>query len=309
MTKIIGITSVGTYYSPWFGYGIASIYNLCDEIIVSNFGYDTFNPDINVFKSLPRASAEIKHLDVNGKITELKDITPDTPLKKMPLMTQKRAEELRTNEWYDVRGISITSASDEARRREADWVLKIDSDQACYQDILKIRPHLEVLPVDGLYLHQYEFVGDIGNGKAYLSNPPPTSPYNDSAFIYRSFPGQYYGGGGSPALYLRGQDRIGSQLYHCAHLRQCNPVWLSDHEKFDHFFGRYWFAEFTNNYGKFCRELDMRAKTLTDEKLKQIAGLYQDSLRTPVNELGNISNFTPEVCYFKDPLEYINADY
>jgi hypothetical protein len=314
--KLTAILSIGSYYSPWFTYGIASIYNHVDEIIVSNVGYDLENPDINKLVPLDRVTDEIKRLDVNGKIVELRNITPNTPEHKMVLTSQKIAEQKSIDNWCDVRGLGITSANDEARRRDAEWILKLDSDQACYKDIVNIKRYLNSLTFDGIYLHQYEFIGDVpltyykGTPQSFLSSPSPTSPYNDSMFAYRAFPGQYYGGGGSPALYLRGQDRIGTGNFHCAHLRQANPTWLTEEEKYLHFYGRYLFAEFTNHYGEFNNELVDKAIALATEKMKQIKGL-DDVIagRIGIETTGMIKYEPPEVCNYRDVLEYINAGY
>jgi hypothetical protein len=289
--KIIGIMSIGTYYSPWFPYTIASIYNVCDTIVVANVGYNINYPNENQWVPLKKVSGEIKRLDINKKIIELNKITSDSLRTKFPVMTQKEADSLHINNWYDMRGVGITAASEKAYSLGAEWILKIDTDQVVYNDIDRLRHFLHVFPGNGVKFHQYEFTGDIGGERNYLSNPKPHTPYNDSVFCYKAMQGQYYGGGGAPEIFLPGQDRLNTDVFHAAHLRMCNPIWISDKEKYEHFFGRAWFQLYTNNYGKFCPELYEHAKKDASHRLNG-------------ENKGEIFN-PPEVCLFKDPLDYI----
>jgi hypothetical protein len=289
--KIIGITSIGTFYSPWFPYTIASIYNICDEIVISNIGFNMNNPQPYQLVPLAKVTEEIKRIDVNHKIVELKNFHLDKLSTKLTLMTQKEANDTNAERWFDIRGVGATAANEEAIRRKADWILKTDTDQACYKDLSNLRHFLHVFPANGLKFRQYEFCGDIGGTEFYETVPPP-GPYNDSVFIYKAYPGQYYAGGMAPVLNLPYEDRLSTDVFHAAHLRMCNPIWLTDKEKYEHFYGRAWFRNYTNNYGKFCNELNEQSK--------------KDAYHWLENGHQKLTDIKPPgVCFYKDPLEYI----
>jgi len=291
--KIIGIMSIGSFYSPWLPYTIASIYNVCDSIIISNVGYDMRNPNPNELVPLPKVTEIIKQLDIKHKIKELKNISISQLYTKFTLMTQKEANKSKSNNsWFDARGVGLTAANEQAVRDDADWILKIDTDQVLYKDIDNLHIFLKVFPSNGLKFRQYEFFGDIGGNDTYVSKRAPDSPYEDTVYVYKAFNGQYYGGGGSPALYLPGQDRVNTDVFHSAHLRSANPIWLTEQEKFDHFYGRAWFKKYNNEYGRFCPEV------IEESKIEAY-----DTLQNNNRKLTDTK--PPEVCYLKNPIDYI----
>ncbi|MHB8153775.1 MAG: hypothetical protein ACYDG3_12070 [Bacillati bacterium] len=293
--KLIGIITIGTYYSPWFPYTVSSIYPICDEIVVANYGYDITDPKIDVLVPLDRVSEDIRHLDINRKILELRTCDPNKLRHKFPIITQQEANEKKTNDWYAVKGMGMTHANEIAVNRGATHILKIDTDQVCYKDILRLRDRLDNSTDEGYIFHQYELAGLIGGTETYYSVPKPREPFDDSVFVYRAYPWQWYGGGGSPALGLMFGDRTKISDYHCAHLRSANPVWASEFDQFNHFFQRAWLRLYVNEFSKFCRELDMKAKNTA-----------QDMMEYHNKELADIK--APEVCYYKDPLEYIKEN-
>jgi len=285
--KLAAILTVGTYYSPWTPFTIASIYPICDFIVVVNGGYDLKNPNKNEYNiPLEKVTKNIVSLDNRGKIIEVKDFTIEDIEHKAPLMTQAEASKQGMAEtgailvwrgnWFDMRGLGLTLANEIAVKKGASMILKIDSDQVCYKDTIELRTEPR-----GLILHQYEFLGDV----FHLAEPPPASPWNDSVFTYLAKHGQYYGGGGAPAIFT---EREPTSKYHCSHLRYANPPFSSDQEKFEHFFGRLWFAYFTNE-GLWGEDLKRRADHGARELLKRI---------------GKPSDVPPpEVC-LSDPLTY-----
>jgi len=286
--KLAGILTVGTYYSPWIPYTIASIYQICDFMVIVNGGYDIKNPNKNEYNiPLEKVIKDIASLDIKGKIIEIKGFTVEDIEHKAPLMTQAEASKqgmvqtgailVWRGNWFDMRGLGLTLANETAVKRGANMILKIDSDQVCYRDVLSFRAE-----TGGLIFHQYEFLGDV----FHLAEPPPASPYNDSVFSYLAKRGQYYGGGGAPAIFT---EREPTSKYHCAHLRYANPLFSSNHEKFEHFFGRLWFAYYTNE-GLWGEELKRRAEHGARELLKRT---------------GKPSNVAPPDVCLLDPISYI----
>jgi hypothetical protein len=250
-----------------------------------------FDPREGNFVPLQRASEDIKHLDIDHKITELTNIDYTKLIPKLELSTQWRANQLKLEVgWFDVRGIALTAATQKASELGAQWILKIDSDQAVYLDAYKLKHHLEI--VNGYKFHQYEFSGTLDYDNAQMTERQPDDPYNDSVFVYRSMMYQFYGGGGCPDLHLPGTDRTDTDLFHCAHMRSANPSWWSEDEKLAHFYGRQWFGHYTNDIGEFCSRLDRRS--LQDARtLLERDNLIQAYVKPP------------EVLNFREPLDYI----
>ena len=163
--KLAGILTIGTYYSPWFPYNIASMYKFVDSIVVVNAGYDLSNPQPDKYNcAIVKAHDDIKELDLNGKIKEvlISDCTA-------PLTTQISINKGKTT-GTDIRGLTMTTATRYATQLGAEWILKTDSDQVLYEDAANIRNDLQ-----SYNFYQYEFTGDV----YHLSQPPPDSPYND----------------------------------------------------------------------------------------------------------------------------------
>ena len=266
MTKLAGILACGTFYSPWTPFCIASIYDVVDELVIVNGGYDMGSPDINEYNvPLEQVTKDIEVLDVDSKIVEVRDFSIDDLGHTFEVSTQRRADREGLEEWFDVRGLNITLANELAVAMGATDILKIDSDQVCYSDVTASNPDIVVggehpfnlkQESNGCIFHQTEFVGDCGVGlQNYLFLPKPSNAYNDSVFTYRASASDYYLGGGGPMV----GPRENTNSYHCAHLRHANPAWLSREEKLEHFYGRFWFRYLTND-GLWGDELESAAR-------------------------------------------------
>ena len=289
--KLVGVTAIGSYWSPWFPYTIASIYNVCDQVVVANNGFDFDN--FPRTEPLDRATAWIKRLDVNGKIVELRDVTPGRLNHNYPIGTQRAANDRRKQGgegyWYDLRGLNLTAANEEAVKLGADWILKIDSDEVCYSDVDQLADMLRLNWTGTSVFHQLEFAGDVGPDSCYLADPPPSSPYIDTAQTYRADPETWYIGGGA-IVNLR-EERLESTVFHCAHLREANPWHLTRGEKLEHFYGRVLWRLYTNDYGYMSDEVRAEARAKAETMLARV--------KTP------FSGKPPQACSYQDPLGYI----
>jgi hypothetical protein len=222
---------------------------------------------------LPQVTRDIANLDVKGKIVEIKDFSINSLRHKAVLATEKSHP---SGDWFDMRGLGLTLATEKAFDFGANWILKWDSDQCCYKNAIGVKGlGLSV------YLHQYEFVGDI----YHMADPPPL-PYNDSCFTYPSSREDWYIGGGGPIM----RDfRMPSPSHNCAHLRNAAPPGLSEDERFKYFFQRQWFHIRTNS-GLEGNELRKRA----DESAEHMMQL-----------MGKPSDVPPPEVTVTNPLKYI----
>jgi len=281
--KLTGIVTIGTYFSPWFGPGLASFY-FVDEIIVVNGGYSLKSPRIDEYNiPLEQVSKEISRLDVEGKVFEWTGWDLGDLKHKLVLSTEK--DHPNVPFWGDMRAVGLTLALEKAVERGADFILKWDSDQCGFRDCIAFKNNLR-----SVTFHQVEFVGD----KFYIADPPPDSPYNDSVYSFRASRQDFFGGGGVPALSsVMRNPRESTEEYRCAHLRYANPPSFSKEEQFKHLYGRCWFSKFTNE--------GLRGKEL-EERARQTA---LDLLTRKTKLTGS----PPEVCLMDDPLKYIEENF
>lgn len=271
------IMCCGSYYSPWTPCTIASTYAIGDFMVVVNAGFNLRSPRFQENDiPLEEVSRDISHLDVDGRVYEVTDVSKLRRV--LPVTSQKEANRLGLKEWYDLRGRNMTLASQVAWGKGANMVLRIDTDQVCYRDALSLRGRTE-----NLILYQFEFQGDV----FHLSDPGPSSPYNDSVYYYRVAKDDWYVGGLAPVIHA---DRKPCEDIHCAHLRQANPIGLSEEEKLRHFRDRYIFHLWTNIYGEFTEELVEKAEA---------------QARAALSQVGKPSNVLPPEVVFADPRAYI----
>ncbi len=253
--KIGAIIGTGTYYSPWTPWTLASIYKVCDEIIIVNGGVDVEKPNLQESEiPLKQVSRDISELDVEGKIIEITDFS--LLKKKVALMSQYFANIMKLKEWVDLRGRNYTLASEQANERGINYVMRVDTDEVCYADVEKFAGREQ-----GAVLWQYEFVGDI----RHLAEPPPDSPYNDSIEYYKIDPRDWYFGGRAPVIHNPMEK---TPDIHCAHLRFANPEELSKREKFVHFYNRFIFSLWSNEFGTFKKALFDKARDNADALLE-----------------------------------------
>jgi hypothetical protein len=255
---IVGILACGTYYSPWTPYTLKSIYNICDKIVVVNGGYDMKKPDLSVYNvPLEKVSEDIRNIDVDGKIVEITGFTTADVKRGFKLGMQHEGQ--NRNDWYDMRGLNLTLANEKAVELGAHKILKVDSDQVLFDECKKLRW------MNNAMLYQHEVSVDA----FHLGTTQPSSPYNDSVFMYDAKPGQFYGGGGGPDI---SADRTECML-RCIHARRANPPGLTDDERFEHFNGRLWFSLLTNHGGTFEQLDEMAGHHASAALKKDTAGL------------------------------------
>jgi hypothetical protein len=276
--KVVSTMCTGTYYSPWFPYALASVYNRSDEIIVVNAGHDLKNFKRDVwYIPTQRVTDEIKYLDVNGKIKEIKELSlVDIPF-NYPIMTQLEMNNVKDIHNFDVRGIVMTLATRAAYRSGADWVHKIDHDQVMYNDWDKYE--------GGSYMaYQYEF-GYMIQNPTYVTD---SEPFNDGTFTYKPYEEDWYQGSGSPALKpgMPDNNRVKSPKFHCAHFRYCQPLICSNEEWIELLYNYLLWRDYNNYVGVFDDALGGEVLNSLVEAVRHYKRDYPKSLQ----ELPSIVN-------------------
>lgn len=272
MSKLTAVYSIGSYWSPWFPFLLASSYFI-DEIIVYNGGYDLKHPNKDEYNvPLEQVSKDISELDSCGKILEITDFRlEDEKRHNFQLLTQKTAENDTSGHWFNVNGLATTLGVQKACERGANWILRADPDQVLYENCRRLKHDLAD---KDLAAWQYEFKQDIH----HLTKPPPDSPYNDTVFTHTAEPDDYYGGAGSPHIH---STRYGCDQINCGHFRMANPDGLTDAEKLKHFTDRMLMRLFFNQYADFTPELFERAEHDGRAALEDWVNLRESDVQPP----------------------------
>ena len=221
MNKIIGITSVGTYEVPFLRYGLLSIYDHVDEMVVVNSGW---NEDFtHCHTPVDSVTEMIEDIDVEGKIYEKQHVTWDT----CPNLEPNRE---------GIRALGMTAANDEAVRRNADWILRFDSDQVFFDDVKNIR----MLTDSSTYI-PCDCVECSANNEEVLQNPSGyqffeykqywhnpleweigfEGSHSDGAKLYEAEPGQWFFGEGGIMHY---KHQAPSRQVTTGHFRESYPL-------------------------------------------------------------------------------------
>lgn len=288
MNKIIGITSVGTYEVPFLKYALLSIYDHVDEIVVVNSGW---NKDFtHCHTPLDGVTEMIKEIDVNGKIHEKQHVTWNT----CPNLVPSRE---------GIRALGMTAANDEAVNREADWILRFDSDQVFFNNVKNIRMLTDssnYVPCDCVECREnpqpifknpsgYQFF----EYKPYWLHPlqwapesvPVVSSHADGAKLYEAMPGQwFYGEGGI----MHSKDQAPSKQVTTGHFREAYP--LKDGKLDEEAFRAYSIRRFMLYF-------------IDQERLKGIERSYEERLESATKKFMHIWNanyqtvdaITPEI--------------
>jgi hypothetical protein len=217
VTKIVAWTITGSYPVPFFPFSLASYYNVVDEIVVLNAGWNF--PDMtedNV--PLPEVTETIKRLDVNGKVHEIHDMDWG----KLAGIDEGGFKPTKLN--TGIRALAATLANDYAGGLGADWVLWTASDQVYYENAKQIRALTEnPNGIDGFQFYEHKAFW----GSQWYMCKDATDPYSnsDGAKLYM-FKGDH-----GQRQWFRGEGGIMSyrQQYPCdsvltAHMRECWPM-------------------------------------------------------------------------------------
>jgi hypothetical protein len=116
--KITAVSTCGTYHS-WLRWGVASVYNSVDKIIIINGGYEVGRPEKGDNIPLLRELQQLKDIDIDNKILQVKPTNER--------LIQLLGKDLDWSKCEAGRARNITLAFQLAYHDGADWVLKFDS--------------------------------------------------------------------------------------------------------------------------------------------------------------------------------------
>lgn len=233
MSYIIGISTVGTYWSH-IDATIASMYHLCDKIIVANGGYDINNPDRGDNIPVERDKDLIKDVDIYNKVQQIKP-------------TWKGVKNIQKGRSEAGRDRNMSLVVQAAYKLGADIVLKIDADEIIGNNVE--RADLEYLYKQssksgynkvkvGYRFGMWELWGDFYHYQQLPSWASEDNKHypssNDAPQFYKPNIDDWYIGG-SPVVKTA---IIPYQKLLSYHVRSVPPT---DVDPFEYFYRRYWY--------------------------------------------------------------------
>jgi len=211
--KIVAITITGSYPVPFFAHSMASYYNVVDEILVGNGGYNyPHYTDDNV--PLEDARQYMKEIDVNGKIHEIRNLSyADTNGLCLPERETRRA-------------VAITAVSEAARKYNPDWILWAASDQVLYENAKHLTDIMKGGLGGGYDGYQFfEYKSFWGSPWFMINNPDTFFSESDGVKFYR------YGGSNGERQWWVGEggiqhyrQQMPSDIVTAGHFRECAPA-------------------------------------------------------------------------------------
>lgn len=279
--KLTGIVPTGTYYDLWFPYVIASMYPVCDEIIVVNAGFDLKHPnEKESMVPVEQVSKDIERLDKDGIVKEIVEFEND-----YEIISKKKALDAGLNYnwwegtyWCDPRGRNFDVANKIAKELGATWTLLMASDMVLYDDVVGLRNDPQPL-----VLYAYEFIGVVGRSapnKIYHSaDKTETQPFRpgDAPALYPSKELLKFGGCACGLRPLCHTVLEPTEKYHVTHLRGAVPVDSTEEEWLERFYEKWAFLDWCNHFGEFSDAVFERARHTAQSTVKLIKSSWKSS--------------------------------
>jgi len=281
--KITAVSTVGTYHS-WIKWGIASVYNSVDNVIIINGGYDTEHPLIGDNIPLIRELQQIKEIDIDNKITQVK------PTEER--LKQLLGKDLDWSKCEKGRARNITLAFQLAYHTGADWVLKFDSDQIFDENFT--RTNLEALidtgngnSITGYRFAEYaDFYRDWDRIQAF-----PGNFTDDGTLFFKANRNAWAVGGGSPVHYSEQREIHDMRSFH---MRRISP---SDVEESDYHYKRLWYHTYGPNSINEWKENG----EVVNLSLAEIRIIALEGTQDLMNTIGKTRNEFPEELLYMFP--------
>jgi len=173
--KIVGLTTCGGFKAWWLQHGLASIYNLIDEMIIAVGG-----PGRNQDYLKPM----LQEVDPNGKVDYIYPVWKDAP----PYLNPSKD---------DVRALNKTMAVQEAHRRGADWIIAFDCDMVYYETLGPVVRELVHKDVNSYRFTMITLSPDIFHTDYLIpwdKNPAMAESQYSYLTLFKSYQDLYYTG-------------------------------------------------------------------------------------------------------------------
>lgn len=309
MVRIIGSTCVGSFSSPWLEYCVASVYNVVDQVVVANGGYERLNPTVDN-KMLERESKALKEIDVNGKITEVKG-----DWKFAKFVNPER-------DTIAARNMSIGIQTAFARGAEA--ILEFKCDQIFYKSVKLLRTLDERIELQkrtgmvgsvtvltkhsGYQFWEYtNFVGDLWSVPEKLKD----KGCDDGPRFFKPTETDYFSGQGQPAIRA---EQFCTDLIQAAHMRDVYPEKYSKAEWEQFGYERAWAHLSCQNAVMEHAINREQGRKMTPEEIEKIARASGRGIATqkgvPLHSINDPrSAKAPPLAALTEPLQYIKQGY
>lgn len=258
--KITAVSTCGTYHS-WLRWGVASIYNTVDKIIIINGGYEVGHPEKGDNIPLLRELQQLKDIDIDNKILQVKPTNER--------LVQLLGKDLDWSKCEAGRARNITLAFQLAYHDGADWVLKFDSDQI-FDDSFT-RDALEALAVnDDVSGYRFAEYADFYRAWDRIQAFPGNFT-DDGTLFFKANRKAWAVGGGSPVHYSDQREIHDMRSFH---MRRITPP---DVDEYEYHYRRLWYHTYGPNSIGEWRE-DGKVKKLTLEEVKERATIAANAM-------------------------------
>ncbi len=265
--KIIAISTCGSY-PAWLKWGVASIYNAVDKIIIVNGGIDVNNPQIGDNIPLQRELQQLKKIDINKKISQIRPIEES--------IIKLLGRDLDWSKCERGRARNITLAFQAAYHSRADWIYKFDSDQICDESFT--RENLENLANNEEDVTGYRFAEYADFHRTWDQvNALPNNFTDDGSIYFKASKNAWAVGGGSP-VHFRDQYEIFDMR--TFHMRSICP---DDVDEYDYFYKRFFYHTWGPNS---IMELPVNRKEGRKLSIDEIKKIAHDKAVSMINSKG-----------------------
>lgn len=266
MLKITAISLCGSYPS-WTDYAIGSVYNAVDEIIVVNSGYDINNPQLGCKFPEPINSQRIRNvMDIDQKLGKNKIVLIDG----LDHNSLEKKFKIDYNIHEYGRSGNATYANRLARKRGADWILHVASDQIFYESLN--RQKLDDLIRMGHSGYRFWQYADFAYGLEHHGGLPDNGT-NDGSLFYISKENQNYGGQGAPNTNV---EQYEIDYIQTAHMRNVPPFGI---DLYSYYYTRFWYHYFAPNE---IMEHQYNRDTKTKYTIEQIMNMAHNTTKDTI---------------------------
>lgn len=260
--KIILTSHCGTYDS-WLQWTVASVYNVVDHVVVVNSGYIPENPEKGNCNILEREKNQIKEIDVDNKILQIK--ANNEKLKNTGLYTDGKDELARSGNMTLAYQYALQLAKDKEYDLSKVWILKLDSDQIA--DETFTRNNLVELAKSGKavgyrfgqysdFFRTYDKVQSLCHWCAGEEG----NMTNDGALFFKAHSKARAGGQGSPEI---GEEYPHSYMK-TFHMRRISPPDVNER---DYHFKRVWYHTWGPNQINECGFNREHGRSMTNNEI------------------------------------------
>lgn len=294
--KIVGVTTCGGFKAWWLQHGLASIYNLIDEMIIAVGGPGR---EQDYLKPM------LKEVDIKEKVSYIYPAWKDAP----PYLNPGRD---------DVRALNKTMAVQEAYKRGADWILPFDCDMVYYESLGPVVRELIQKDINSYRFTMITLSPDIYHTDFLMpwdQNPAMAESQYSYLSLFKAYTDLYYVGCahiGTDRAQVHFPQKTDRRVV-IAHLWAITP---DIRDRINFLWEKFYWSAYVSQQGFYTSEQKLNDQQLAEYAIERVRQrLNADTLSPPNGRipLGSIDDprvpkappLVLQKPYFDNPVEYI----